>query len=257
MQAQSSRRYARALLTNDDGVDAPGIQALAEVAAEIADEVWIVAPEHDQSGASRSVGLHAPLRVLEKGTRRFAINGTPADCVIMGLRRIMADAPPDIVLSGINRGANIGDEVGYSGTVGAAMTARLMGVPALALSQAFRDPSAVRWATAKALLPRALAALDEAPAIPGVPNINFPDVDAGEVTGVEFTRQSQGGMISIDVEGRRDMRGRDYAWLSFRRHPSEQPDDSDVSALRRKAVSITPLGFDMTDTAALKALRGA
>jgi 5'-nucleotidase len=250
-------RFARALLTNDDGIDAPGMAALAEVAATLAGEVWIVAPEHDRSGASRSVSLHDPLRLYPRGPRRIAVAGTPADCAILGIRQVMADAPPDIVLSGINRGANIGDEVPYSGTVAAAMTARLFGIPALALSQAFRDRTQVRWETARAWLPRVLDWLDGRPGWDRtVLNINFPDVAPDAVTGIDVARQSGGSLVGVDVEGRTDTRGLSYHWLAFRRQAGEQGDGTDVAVLRRHAVAVTPLGNDLTDHTALAALRG-
>jgi 5'-nucleotidase len=127
----------RVLLTNDDGIDAPGLAVLAEVAATIAREVWIVAPEHDQSGTSHSISLHDPLRITEHGPRRFGISGTPGDCVVMAVRHVMRDTPPDLVLSGINRGGNLGLETVFSGTVGAAMTGMLLGIRSIALSQVF------------------------------------------------------------------------------------------------------------------------
>ncbi|MFC7331740.1 5'/3'-nucleotidase SurE [Rhodocista pekingensis] len=256
MQARSARRFARALLTNDDGIDAPGMAALARVAQELAEEVWIVAPEHDQSGMSRAISLHDPLRLLAKGERRFAVTGTPGDSVIVGLREVLAATPPDIVISGINRGANLGQEVAYSGTVSAALTAKLLGVPGIAFSQAFRDREQVRWHTAMAMIPRVFEVLDGRGGLPeAVLNVNFPDVEPEEVTGFEFTRQAQGNIVAIDTERRTDTRGIDYRWLAFRRAVCDQPEDSDIAALRRCAVSLTPLGFDFTDTAALEALR--
>ena len=256
MQARN-RRFARALLTNDDGIDAPGLATLAAAAAELAEEVWVVAPEHDRSGASRAVSLHDPLRLYPKGPHRFAVGGTPADCAILGIRQVMAEAPPDIVLSGINRGANIGDEVAYSGTVAAALTARLFGIPALALSLAYRDRDSVRWSTASALIPRLFDWLDGRPGWQDtVLNVNFPDIEPGEVTGIEVTRQSRGSLMGADVESRTDTRGVRYHWLSFRRHAGEAGDDSDVAALRRRAISVTPLGSILTDVDALARLRG-
>src|SRR3954467_1760816 len=108
------------MLTNDDGIDAPGMQVLEEIAAQIAHEVWVVAPEHDQSGQSHAISLHHPIRVSERGPRRFGVTGTPGDCAVMGLRHLMA-APPSLILSGVNRGANLGMETVFSGTVGGAM----------------------------------------------------------------------------------------------------------------------------------------
>jgi len=253
MQAPSTPRFQRALLTNDDGIDAPGLAVLAEAASDLAAEVWVVAPEHDQSGASRSVSLHDPLRVLPRGERRFAVTGTPADCVILGVRHLMAENPPDIVLSGVNRGANLADEVPYSGTVAAAMTARLFGVPAIAFSQAFRDRTQVRWATARSLIPRVMARLGDLPDT--VLNVNFPDIPAEEVTGLEITRQGSGSLLGVMVDNRVDTRGNAYHWLSFRRQVIEAAPDSDIAALRRGAISLTPLGSDMTDHAVRQGLR--
>ena len=132
----SSRLLSKVLLTNDDGFDAPGLRTLAEVAEELAEEVWIVAPNHDQSGTSHSLSLHTPLRVSHKDERRYSVSGTPGDCVVMAVRHLMMSGRPDLILSGINRGANLGIETVLSGTVGAAMTGLLLGIPSMALSQA-------------------------------------------------------------------------------------------------------------------------
>lgn len=143
-------RLERILITNDDGIDAPGLAALEAVAHELADEVWVVAPDHDQSGISTAISIHHPLRVTQRGERRFSVSGTPADCVAMALQQLL-DKPPQLLLSGINKGANLGVETLFSGTVGAAMTGLLMGVPSIALSQYFTRRSAVRWDTARTL----------------------------------------------------------------------------------------------------------
>lgn len=255
MQAPT-RRFARALLTNDDGIEAPGLAALAEAAADLADEIWVVAPEHDQSGTSRAISLHDPLRVYGRGRHRFSVGGTPSDCAILAIRSLMRDAPPDIVLSGVNRGANIGQEVAYSGTVSAALAAKLMGVPAIAFSQAFRDRTALRWDTAVAWIPRVFNHLDRFGGLPDtVLNVNFPDVPPDEVEGFAFTRQATNPMMMINVDRRTDTRGADYYWMAFGREPGEQAEDSDVTALRHRKVSITPVGFDLTDEPMLRALR--
>ena len=149
----SRPRLERVLLTNDDGIDAPGLAVLEAVAAELADEVWVVAPEHDQSGTSHSISLHSPIRISQHGERRFGVLGTPGDCVVMAVRHLMRDAAPTLVLSGINRGANLGVETMFSGTVGAAMTGLLLGLPSIALSQTFSDRDNVRWNTARELAP--------------------------------------------------------------------------------------------------------
>lgn len=154
--------FRRILLTNDDGIDAPGLATLAGVAAGLTEDLWIVAPACDRSGVSHAVSLQDPLRVHQHGPRKFAVDGTPGDCVAIAARHIMLDDPPSLVLSGINCGANLGVETVFSGTVGAAMTASLLGIPAFALSQAYRDRAAVPWSTAASLAPgiiRSLAGL--------------------------------------------------------------------------------------------------
>jgi 5'-nucleotidase len=248
--------FNRALLTNDDGIDAPGLAALAEAVAPLAREIWVVAPEHDQSGVSRALSLYTPLRLYQRGERRFAVSGTPSDCVAMALRTLMADNPPDIVFSGINRGANLADEVGYSGTVSAAMMARLLGVPAYAVSQAWRDRENVRWHTAIQALPGVVRRFGPAPR--NVLNVNFPDLEPGELTGLSITRQGQPGSMSVEVEQRTDTRGYAYHWLALRRRQGvPTPDDTDIAALRRGEISVCPLGFDFTDEAMLEELRTA
>ncbi|MDN2609810.1 5'/3'-nucleotidase SurE [Klebsiella pneumoniae] len=137
------------LLTNDDGFDAPGLKILEKVCQRLAKEVWVVAPACDRSGTSQSLSLHTPLRFRQKGVHRYVVEGTPADCVAMAVRHLMIDSPPDFILSGINRGANIGNETIFSGTVGAAMTGVLLGFRAIALSQYFNNRHNIHWDTAE------------------------------------------------------------------------------------------------------------
>jgi 5'-nucleotidase len=241
-------KLPRVLLTNDDGIDAPGLAVLEAVAAEIADEVWVVAPEHDQSGTSHSISLHSPLRVSRKGERRFGVVGTPGDCVVMGVRHLMLDAPPALVLSGVNRGANLGVETMFSGTVGAAMTGLLLGLPSIALSQTFTDREAVRWDTARALAPdviRQLLAVEHD--APVCLNVNFPDVDAAAAGPLTPSRQGTGLVKDIDVLPQVDPRGIAYHWLRFQRGPREDAPDSETRVVASGRVSVTPLAFDRTD----------
>ena len=145
------------LLTNDDGFDAPGLAVLTEVAKEFADEIWIVAPEHDQSGTGQSLSIHTPLRCWPRGERQYAVTGTPADCVGIALASLMGSRKPSLVLSGINAGSNVGDEVNMSGTLGAAFMALMMGIPAIAFSQDCVTRAASRWATARTMTQKMLA----------------------------------------------------------------------------------------------------
>ncbi|GBQ23595.1 5'/3'-nucleotidase SurE [Gluconacetobacter sacchari] len=239
--------FSRVLLTNDDGIDAPGLTVLEDVARQLAREVWVVAPMLDQSGTSHSVSLHDPLRISRLGERRFAVGGTPGDCVTIGVRHLLAATPPDIILSGINRGANLGRETVFSGTVGAAMTGMLLGIPSIALSQAFTHPAPVKWETARALAPdviRRLAGLTWSG--DACLNVNFPDFPAEESRPLVLTRQGRGLLDGIDVLVREDPRGLAYHWLKLER--SRKPDHAgtETEAVAAGHVSVTPLRFERT-----------
>lgn len=251
-------KVPRVLLTNDDGIDAPGLAVLEAVAAELADEVWVVAPEHDQSGTSHSISLHSPLRVSRQGERRFGVVGTPGDCVVMAARHLMGNTPPTLVLSGINRGGNLGVETMFSGTVGAAMTGLLLGLPSIALSQTFSDRDNVRWDTARALAPgvirQLLAIAHDAPTCL---NVNFPDVDAAAAGPLTATKQGVGLVEGIEVLPQVDPRGLAYHWLRFQRGPRENTPDSETAVVASGRVSVTPLNFDRTDEGTFATLSAA
>lgn len=245
--ATSDRPIGRVLVTNDDGIDAEGIALLERVAAEIAQEVWTVAPATDQSGVSHSISIHHPLRLVERGPRRYAVTGTPSDCIIMALGQVMTDNPPELVLSGVNRGANLGDALNYSGTTSAAMTGMMLGVPGLALSQQFTPGEAIPWQTAERYAPGLIRAILKEHTDPEIVlNINFPPVAPDDVAGVAVTRQGRGSIPRMDVEKRTDRRGLDYYWIGFVRHDKEHPEDADITATRNATISVTPLRFDRT-----------
>ena len=147
----------RILITNDDGIHAPGLDVLQKIASELTDDVWTVAPETEQSGASHSLSLHEPMRMREVGTRVYAVKGTPTDCVIMGVRFLLKDKPPDLVLSGVNAGQNMADDVTYSGTIAGAFEGNLLGIRSIALSLAYsydKDKTRkLRWRTPLSLGP--------------------------------------------------------------------------------------------------------
>jgi 5'-nucleotidase len=238
----------RVLLTNDDGIDAPGMQVLEEIAAQIAREVWVVAPEHDQSGQSHAISLHHALRISQRGPRRFGVTGTPGDCAAIGLCHLLKDTPPQLVLSGVNRGLNLGMETVFSGTVGGAMTAMMLGVPALALSQAFTRRDAVPWDTARTLgaeTIRRLWAVGWGKS--AVLNINFPPIPATEAGPMTLARQGEGAVAGMHVETRIDPRGMSYHWLNFQRGDIQQGPESDYSAMRAGKIVVTPLRYDRTD----------
>ena len=241
----------RILITNDDGVHAHGLKVLEGIANKLGGEVYVVAPESDQSGVAHSLSLNNPMRLREVGPRRFAVQGTPTDCVIMGVRRLLVDAPPDLILSGVNRGQNIAEDVTYSGTIAAAMEGALLGVPSFALSQCYggaRDK--VEWDCAETLGPQIIERILAA----GVPegmlvNVNFPACPAAKATGVAVTRQGRRDSELMQIEERRDGRGIPYYWLKFTRGGFEPEIGSDIEALAANKVSITPLSLNLTDEA--------
>jgi 5'-nucleotidase len=252
----TSRLFSKVLLTNDDGFDAPGIRILTEVAEELAEEIWIVAPNYDQSGTSHSLSLHSPLRVSQKDERRYSVSGTPGDCVVMAVRHLMASGRPDLILSGINRGANLGIETVLSGTVGAAMTGMLLGIPSMALSQAFSDRRAVRWDTARALAPKVISQFAKGAWSQGsILNINFPDVPLAEVGPIEVTTQGTGLMEDVDVVSGIDPRSLEYHWLHLRRSARPDTAGSETSAIGHGRVSVTPLQFERTNQDILASLQ--
>jgi 5'-nucleotidase len=245
----------RVLLTNDDGIAAPGLAVLEEIARELAREVWVVAPEHDQSGVSHAVSLHHPIRVTERGARRYGITGTPGDCAVMGVCHLMSGGPPDLLLCGVNRGANLGMETVFSGTVGGAMTGMMLGIPSIALSQAWTDRTNVRWATARTLGPgvvRQLLAIGWSDAT--CLNVNFPDLPAAEVGTLTLARQGVGLLQGMHVETRTDPRGIPYHWIGFTRGPREQGLESDIDALNAGRIVVTPLRYDRTEEEAYQTL---
>lgn len=242
----------RILVTNDDGIHAPGLLALEEIAADLSDDVWIVAPESDQSGVSHSVSLNDPLRLRQIEERRFAVRGTPTDCVLMGVRHIMRDAPPDLVLSGVNRGHNIGEDVIYSGTVAAAMEGTILGVPSIALSQAYSRASPIErtFGCAIAHGPGIVRRVIEA----GIPhdrlvNINFPACDPEEIAGIEVTRQGKRRQEFARIDARIDGRANPYFWIVYGGEQAAADEGTDVHAVGIGRISITPLQLDLTDGA--------
>ncbi len=249
----------RILLTNDDGVHAEGLKVLERIARKFTDEVWVVAPETDQSGFAHSLSLSDPLRMRKVGDKHFAVRGTPTDCVIMGVRKLMPE-PPDLVLSGVNSGSNIADDVTYSGTVAGAMEGALLGVRSVALSQAytFKDGERkVPWEVAEehgpALLKR-LIDLDMPEST--FLNVNFPNCAPGEVKGVRVTQQGK-RVHGLWIEQRADGRGIPYYWLRFGREPDEIREGTDMAALRDDFVSVTPMQLDLTAHALSKSVAEA
>lgn len=245
----------RILVSNDDGIDAPGIKLLEKIARGLSDDVWIVAPELEQSGASHSLTTRRPLRLTEVSSRRYAVDGTPTDCVLLAVKRLLRNRLPDLVLSGINAGSNVGEDLTYSGTVAAAMEATLLGIPAIALSQDFRDGQPIPWETAEALGPDAIRRLLRLPwPATTLFNINFPAVPPAQANGFAVTNQGKRAIADNLHEGV-DPRGRPYYWIGPVREAGGAEPGTDVAALTDNKVSITPIYLDLTNVPVLAALR--
>lgn len=251
----SHKPFNRILLANDDGIDAPGIQLLEQVAKHFADEVWVVAPATDKSGVSNSVSLREPVRVEPRGVRKFAVHGTPADCVAVAVRHLMKHSPPDVLLSGINSGSNIGFETVLSGTVGAAITGVLLGIPSIALSQDRRPQDQPDWQTAEAQCQPVLQKLFDA----GLPtecclNVNFPNLPPEQVKGIKVTRQGIGRVKGMTVTPTTDPHGEDYFWLRVEHGVTDLPENAEVSAVAAGYISVTPLTWERTSQQVWSAL---
>jgi 5'-nucleotidase len=241
----------RILVTNDDGIHAEGLDVCEKIARELSDDVWVIAPEYDQSGVSHSLSLNDPLRLRAVAERRFAVRGTPTDCVIMGAHHIMKDRPPNLVLSGVNRGRNAGEDVIYSGTVAGALEATILGIPSFALSQSYKSRSndAPHWDTAMEYGPTVIRRVLDA----GIPrdvlvNVNFPDCASNQVKGISVTAQGRRTQERLKIDERLDGRGNAYYWIAYVRSLGATPQDgSDMSALANNRIAVTPLRLDMTD----------
>ncbi len=248
---------ARILICNDDGIEAPGIKLLTRVAKSLCRDVWVVAPEQEQSGASHSLTLHRPLRVRKLGPRRFAVDGTPTDCVLLAVNSVLEDKRPDLVLSGVNAGANMGEDVTYSGTIAAAMEASLLGLKAIALSQSIGDEGPTRWATAASLAPKLILRLAALPwPRDSFYNVNFPNLPPQKVKGIAAAAQG-GRKIGDHLLQRLDPRGRPYYWIGPQRDEAHTRPGSDVRAVAEGNVAVTPIFLDLTNRRALAVLKKA
>ena len=246
----------RILLTNDDGVHAPGLKVLEEIARRFSDDIWIVAPSEEQSGAGHSLTLTRPLRIRQHGERHYSVTGTPTDAVMMAVGHLMKDARPDLILSGVNRGANLAEDVTYSGTVAAAMEGAISGIKSIALSQVYAREGmgdAVPFAAATAWGEQVLRPLIAMPASPRLLfNVNFPAIDPAAVKGIRVVRQ---GFHDVDrtriVEGT-DPRGYRYFWFGLGISQSV-PEGTDLAAIAEGYVTVTPLHYDLTQDSAMAA----
>ena len=239
----------RILVTNDDGINAPGIYVLEKIAAAFSDDIWIVAPAEEQSGAGHSLTLTRPIRLVEHTPRRFSVTGTPTDAVTMALRKVL-DSPPDLILSGVNRGANLGDDITYSGTVSAALEGALAGVRSIALSQVYRregEGANVSFDAAKAWGERVLRPLVDTPFAPRtLVNVNFPPLPAEQVQGIRVVRQGFHDYARGSLVEGVDPRGFPYYWFGLHGIEHTPGQDTDLEAIADGFISVTPLHLEMT-----------
>ena len=239
----------RILLSNDDGIHAPGLKVLEKIAREISSDVWVVAPEAEQSGAAHSITLTRPLRIRQLSKRRFSVDGTPTDCVALSLLKILKkEKRPTLMLSGVNHGSNLGDDVSYSGTVAAAMEATLLGIPAIALSQSTSNGSHVKWGIAETFAPTIIKQLMSFKWPKGVlMNINFPNIPKESIKGAVIVRHGFRLPTGGELTEWKDPSGRSYYWLlGAIRDDSDISTDTDLHAIKQGYITITPLHLDMT-----------
>jgi len=245
----------RILVTNDDGINAPGLAVLEEIARTLSDDVIVVAPSSEKSGAGRSLTLTQPLRVRRAGEHRYAVSGTPTDCVMMALAHIMKDSAPDLILSGVNRGANLGEDIGYSGTVSAAMEGALAGIRSVALSQVYAKPAAgesVSFAVAQTWGKRVLLPLLNGQWAPrSFYNVNFPASTPEEVRGIRVVPQGLRDYGGTEIIERTDPRGFDYYWIKLPGKPHTPGHSTDLEAAADGWVTVTPLHCELTHHASL------
>ena len=248
----------RILCTNDDGVHARGLESLVSIAREISDDVWVVAPQEEQSGAARSLTLAHPIRVRKFDERRFSVSGTPTDAVMMAVTKLLADRRPDLVLSGVNNGQNIAEDVTFSGTVAGAFQGMTLGIPSIALSLARIARDQARWETPEAhgaAIVRRLLAAGWPPDV--VVNVNFPDRAPEDIAGVEITAQGHRDAFQLFAEERQDLRGGTYYWFGYSGKLSDPPLGTDLRAVYEGRISITPLHLALTHAGAAARLRAA
>ena len=246
---------ARILFVNADGIRATGLKALEQIAKSFSKDVWVFAPEEEQSGAGHSLSLYKPVRVSRISTRRFAVGGSPTDCVMMALTEYMSDKRPDLVLSGVNRGQNLGDDVTYSGTVAGALEATLLGIPAIPMSEKASGVK-VQFKTAETLAPSVIKKLlrEKWPADVFM-NVNFPDVPAKAVSGVSIVPEGR-RKSEYNPHEMQDPRRQDQCYIIGNaiegQHVGRK--DTDYKAIERGEISITPLHCDLTHYGALRSL---
>lgn len=249
-------KTTRILISNDDGVEAEGIAVLERIARTLSDDVWVVAPEREQSGAGHSLSLHSPLRYRQHGERRFSVSGTPTDAVLVGVMEILKDKRPGLMLSGVNRGSNLAEDVTYSGTVSAAMEATLLDIPAIALSNTITEQG-VDWATPEKFAAGIIRELTRLTWPSGtLMNVNFPPLPPERIKGVRPCPHGR-RILDDNLHRRVDPHGRPYIWIGGQRTEpySDQP-TADFHQIAEGWITVTPLNLDMTNYPLLEKMRG-
>jgi len=242
------------LISNDDGIRAEGIQILAATLRKIA-RIVVVAPESEQSASSHSLTLHRPLRIFRMGPDAYAVNGTPTDCITLAVHTILKKKP-DLIVSGINRGANLCDDVHYSGTVSAAIEGALMGIPSIAISLVVYGEAVAHFETAARFGARlSRRVLREKLPLGFVLNVNVPNLPESKVNGYEFTKLGKRNFGDVTVE-KIDPRGRKYYWIAGNDKRFHRIPNSDGNVIQRKKIVITPLQVDMTHYGLLDSMTG-
>ncbi|MBG1231402.1 5'/3'-nucleotidase SurE [Aestuariivirga litoralis] len=248
----------RILVTNDDGIHGPGLKVLENIARTLSDDVWVVAPDVERSGAGHSLTLSHPLRYRHIEGRHYEVSGTPTDCVIMACRKIMPGMP-DLLLSGVNRGQNIADDVTYSGTIAAAMEGTSLGIKSIAMSQVTGiHDNGLNFAVAAAHgaeIVKTLMKLEFGPGI--LVNVNFPDCRVADVAGTEITSQGKRDQNYLTVDERKDNRSEPYYWLGFTRDKGIPPAGTDLAAVFNRKISVTPLHMNLTQLSLMAKLKDA
>ncbi len=251
----------RILLTNDDGIHAPGLKVLEAIARTMSDDIWVVAPQEEQSGAGHSLTLSRPVRVREHSARRYSVSGTPTDAVMMALGVVMGTSKPDLILSGVNRGANLGEDVTYSGTVSAAMEGTLAGYRSIALSQVYARegmgdtvPFAAAQAWGKRVLePLIVAEMPERTLI----NVNFPAMAPEAVRGVKVVEQGFHDYGRAKIVKGVDPRGYPYYWFGLGATKQTPGQATDLEAIADGFITVTPLHLDLTHYVSIPTLTRA
>lgn len=257
----------RILITNDDGINAPGLAVLEAIAGEIAGpdgEVWTVAPAFEQSGVAHCISYTRPMMIAEMGPRRFAAEGSPADCVLAGVHDVLKDTPPDLVLSGVNRGNNSAENVLYSGTLGGALEASLQGLPAIALSQYLgpetrdlENPFEAAATHGAAVVRQILSAQETGGSDYRLFwNVNFPPVPAAKVQGVRLAAQGRRDGTGFSTEPHLSPSGRRFLWIRGGDQRVAATPGSDADVNLGGHISVTPMRADLTDHAALARFEG-